>query len=131
MSVETDMQAAEYVLGTLSAEERRAFETLLKSDASARRALEVWQQRLAPLSAAIGEVEPPAGVWQTIEQALSTSSEAAPDILRLRRSRDRWRMATVLVSALAAGTRCLRHRPYSGGPARAARQLRRGDQSQR
>ena len=103
MSVETDMQAAEYVLGTLSAEERRAFEILLKSDASARRALEVWQQHLAPLSAAIGEVEPPAGVWQAIAQALSTSSEAAPDILRLRRSRDRWRMATVLVSALAAG----------------------------
>ena len=104
MSVETDMQAAEYVLGTLSAEERRAFEILLKSDASARRALEVWQQHLAPLSAAIlGEVEPPAGVWQAIAQALSTSSEAAPDIHRLRRSRDRWRMATVLVSALAAG----------------------------
>jgi anti-sigma-K factor RskA len=103
MSVETDMQAAEYVLGTLSAEERRAFEALLTSDASARRALEVWQQRLAPLSATIGEVEPPARVWQAIEHALSTSSEAAPVILMLRRSRDRWRMAAVFAGALAAG----------------------------
>ncbi len=75
----------------------------MKSDASVERAVEVWQQRLAPLSATLGEVEPPANVWHAIEHALSAPSEAAPAILLLRRSRDRWRTAAVFAGALAAG----------------------------
>lgn len=104
MTGEIDMQAAEYVLGTLSAEERRTFEAQMKSDASAQRAVEVWQRRLAPLNVALGEVAPPAHVWQATAQALAALSDnKAPVLLLLRRSRNRWRLGALLAGTIAAG----------------------------
>ncbi len=103
MSAETDMQAAEYVLGTLSAEERRAFETLLQSDASARQAVENWQRHFLPLGVGLDGVTPPAGIWQAIDQALPPPTETAvPALLLLRRSRNRWRIGALMAGALAA-----------------------------
>ena len=104
MTGEIDMQAAEYVLGTLSAEERSAFEALMKSDASAQRAVEAWQRRLAPLNVALGEVAPPAHIWHAIAQALAAPSDnMAPVLLLLRRSRNRWRLGALLAGVIAAG----------------------------
>jgi anti-sigma-K factor RskA len=104
MSDETDMQAAEYVLGTLPADERRPFEALLARDPTARLAVENWQRHLAPLNDALDDVEPPANVWRAIEAALPESGAAtAPSLLLLRRSRDRWRTAAIIAGAVAAG----------------------------
>lgn len=103
MSAELDDQAAEYVLGTLSAEERDAFETLLKSDVLARRAVAAWQQRLAPLHTAVGDVEPPAHIWPSIERALPAAASDTARLISLRRSRNRWRIGAMISGAIAAG----------------------------
>ncbi len=105
MTAETDMQAAEYVLGTLSAAERHAFEALLLSDPTAREAMDAWQRMLAPLDAMSGETEPPARVWQAIAQTLpaAPAAQPSPALLLLRRSRDRWRRGAVVLGAVAAG----------------------------
>jgi anti-sigma-K factor RskA len=103
MTVEIDIQAAEYVLGTLSTEERAEFKSLLAGNAAARQAVAVWECRLAPLGLAVENVTPPARVWPAIEQALpGPSSDQASTLLLLRRSRDRWRTGACLTGALAA-----------------------------
>ncbi len=103
MSDEPDMQAAEYVLGILPADERSAFEALLAHDPAARQAVENWQRHLLPLNYILNDVEPPERVWQAIETALPASIAATPSLLLLRRSRNRWRTAALVAGALAAG----------------------------
>ncbi|MEJ0051302.1 MAG: anti-sigma factor [Methylovirgula sp.] len=104
MSDEPDMQAAEYVLGTLPADERRAFEALLARDPATRLDVENWEHHLAPLNDALNDVEPSENVWQAIEAALPESGAATPpSLLLLRRSRNRWRTAAIIAGALAAG----------------------------
>jgi anti-sigma-K factor RskA len=103
MSDEPNMQAAEYVLGTLPVDERRAFEALLAHDTAVRQAVEDWQRRLFPLTNALSDVEPPAHVWEAIETALPVSATTPPSLLLLRRSRNRWRTGAIVMGALAAG----------------------------
>jgi anti-sigma-K factor RskA len=103
MSDEPDMQAAEYVLGTLPPDERRAFEALLAHDPAARQAVENWQRHLLPLNDVLNDVEPPRRVWQAIETALPASIAATPSLFLLRRSRNHWRTAALVAGALAAG----------------------------
>jgi anti-sigma-K factor RskA len=113
MSAEIDIRAAEYVLGTLSAEERAAFEAVLATSEAARQAVAAWEQRLAPLGEEIANVAPPAFVWDGIERELPELSSPgrmrneeryqAPSIALLLRSRNRWRNAAYAVGALAAG----------------------------
>jgi anti-sigma-K factor RskA len=69
--------AAEYALGTLRGPARRRFEALLPSHPALRAAVAAWQQRLAPLAAAVPEVEPRPEVWRAIERRLFGSSPAA------------------------------------------------------
>lgn len=61
-----EMRAAEYVLGTLDAGERAAFELERTIDPATEAAARAWERRLAPLARAVPEVEPDAGVWQAI-----------------------------------------------------------------
>jgi anti-sigma-K factor RskA len=108
MTADTDNRAAEYVLGTLPAEERVEFEALLTASEAARQAVADWEQRLAPLGNQVEGVTPPPAVWNAIERALgrpATMPQAVgtASIHVLRRSRDRWRAATYLAGALAAG----------------------------
>lgn len=62
--------AAEYVLGTLEAAERRRAEDLLARDRRFSALVDDWNRRLAPLAEAIPPVAPPPEVWQGIEAAL-------------------------------------------------------------
>jgi anti-sigma-K factor RskA len=55
-----DGRAAEYVLGTLSLEDRLAFEAALAQDDALRRAVAAWSARLQPLADSVPSVEPPA-----------------------------------------------------------------------
>ncbi|HYP57890.1 MAG TPA: anti-sigma factor [Beijerinckia sp.] len=111
MSADYDIDAAEYVLGTLSAEERAAFAALVARDASARQALHAWEARLAPLNAAVPEIAPPPAVWDAIEASLDNlprftvleGGQAADiTIAKLQRSRARWRGGALAAGALAA-----------------------------
>jgi anti-sigma-K factor RskA len=75
--------AGEYVLGTLSAADRRRVERLRVDDARLDREIEAWEARLAPLSQTLDEVPAPDGLLPLIEaeldrEAVTVSIEDAP-----------------------------------------------------
>lgn len=96
MADDLDLAAAEYVLGTLDADERRAFARRLASDAAAADAVREWSKRLAPLGLAAGEIDPPSGMWRRIEAATGVRPEAAND-----NPAGLWRTAALAASLLA------------------------------
>lgn len=73
--------ASEYVLGTLHGQARVRFESLMREDASLRRMVDRWQQRIGPMSEALTPVTPPARVWKGIEQRLGFNHDASESIL--------------------------------------------------
>jgi anti-sigma-K factor RskA len=129
---EADTLAGEYVLGTLTGEERAAFSRALERDPALRAVVADWERRLAPLQAGVAEVAPSPAVWRAIEAALPAAPATvpvltavrdepaglAPEVVgvseldrlrriaeetrRMRRSLLRWRMATAAFGALAA-----------------------------
>ena len=71
-----DALAQQYAAGTLRGAARRRYEALLPSHPVLRDALQQWQARLMPLTAAVAPQAPPARVWRSVEQRLWPS--AAP-----------------------------------------------------
>ena len=65
-----DLIAAEYVVGALSAEERRQAALRIERDPVFARLVEAWEARLSPLADDYPEVEPPAGAKQGIDRLL-------------------------------------------------------------
>jgi anti-sigma-K factor RskA len=70
-----DAVAAEYVLGTLSADEREHAEALLAIDPGFAEAVRVWERRLGELNVMVDAVEPPPEVWDKIKAEIG---DAAP-----------------------------------------------------
>jgi anti-sigma-K factor RskA len=70
-----DTLAAEYVLGTLSADEREHAEALLSFDPGFEAAVRQWERRLGELNVMVEAVEPPAELWDKIKK------EVAPDAM--------------------------------------------------
>ena len=101
-SPDRDIQAAEYVLGTLPQAERTAFARALATDANLQAAVANWQTRLAPLAETVPEVAPPAGTWLRIRAALRPTGDD-PRVESLTRGLRRWRLGALGASALAAG----------------------------
>ena len=66
--------AAEYVLGVLSAHERRAVEQRITREPAFAREVAFWEERLGGLAEGIGPVRVPSGVWTRIEAALDRGS---------------------------------------------------------
>ncbi|WP_342151033.1 anti-sigma factor domain-containing protein [Methylorubrum sp. SB2] len=103
------MRAAEYVLGTLDAGERAAFELERTVDPATEAALQAWERRLAPLARAVPPVAPSPELWGRIAAALPSGgagqgaalpSAANDDRLRdLVRKVRFWRRATVAAGA--------------------------------
>ncbi len=114
MSDDDEVLAAEYVLGTLEADERTVYASVLTQDQETRALVGEWEARLAPLGAAVAdEAEPPRRVWNRIVDALFGAREVPPlgvieggrredDPARLRRSRNFWRGFSIASGALAA-----------------------------
>ena len=74
-----DALAAEYVLGTLSADEREHAEALLTLDPAFAASVRMWERRLGELNVMVEAVEPPLELWDKIKAELGvdeTSSEA-------------------------------------------------------
>lgn len=106
--------AGEYVLGTLSYEERRAAKERLKTDANFARLVHEWEERLNPLSETQEPVAAPLGIWHKISHALDDQPVIDPipkvteidtpqdNVTKLATSRNRWRAAFVGAMALAA-----------------------------
>lgn len=71
-----DKLASEYVLGTLRGRARARFQSLLKYDAALRQLVAEWEQKLTPLAAAAGDIEPHARVWQKIAARINGRTKA-------------------------------------------------------
>jgi len=81
-----DALAAEYVLGTLSADERDQAEALLVIDPGFAEIVRVWERRLGELNVMVEAVEPPPDVWDRIkteidgaEQRIAAEAAAPPE----------------------------------------------------
>jgi anti-sigma-K factor RskA len=68
--------AAEYVLGTLSAEEREHAEALRSFDPEFDAAVKQWERRLGELNVMVEAVEPPAEVWDKIRSEIGAETPA-------------------------------------------------------
>ncbi|MEL6967192.1 MAG: anti-sigma factor [Pseudomonadota bacterium] len=67
---ERELDAAEYVVGTLSAVERRAFEASIADDADTRRDVRFWERAFGALNASVAPAIPPDGVFDKVETEL-------------------------------------------------------------
>jgi anti-sigma-K factor RskA len=69
-----DALAAEYVLGTLSADEREHAEALLTLDPGFAASVRQWERRLGELNVMVEAVEPPPEVWDKIKAEIGMAS---------------------------------------------------------
>ena len=99
--LERDALAAERALGLLGSREEREAATLEAADPAFAAAVARWRGRLGPMLDEIEPVEPPAEMWQRIEQATRGSTDDS-NVIVLRRSIARWRALGVGMTALAA-----------------------------
>jgi len=73
---EQEALAAEYVLGTLSAEEREHAEALRSFDPEFDAAVKQWERRLGELNVMVKAVEPPKEVWDKIKSEVGVETPA-------------------------------------------------------
>ena len=71
--------AAEYVLGTLSGEEREHAEALRSFDPEFDAAVKQWERRLGELNVMVEAVEPPAEVWDKIRSEIGVETPAVAE----------------------------------------------------
>ena len=76
---DTDALAAEYVLGTLDADERTAAKRLLAEDAAFATKVKVWERRLGELHLMVEPVEPESGIWERIKAKLPEPPPEPPE----------------------------------------------------
>ena len=97
--------AAEYVLGTLDAEERMAADTRRERDPVFEGLVSQWEARLAPLAEAAPSLVPPPELFARLVNRLPAAAGpgvANDNILIMRRQIRVWRGAAAVASALAA-----------------------------
>jgi anti-sigma-K factor RskA len=120
MDEDKDGLAAEYVLGTLDAEERAQADALMLVDQDFATKVGQWERRLGELNALVAPVEPPAPLWERIQAGLASTGQsehlhlpevAAPsmrrdapgaEIIHMRQRMQRWRGATIIAGLMAA-----------------------------
>lgn len=72
-SDDLDQLAGEYVLGTLSAEQRQQVQQRLAHEPQLQAAVDAWEQRLLPLAELAQPVTPSALLWPRIERSLGSA----------------------------------------------------------
>ena len=75
---EMDALAAEYVLGTLAADERTNADGLIAADPAFADLVRQWERRLGELNVMVEAVEPPPQVWDRIKSGLGQPAHTAP-----------------------------------------------------
>lgn len=99
---ERDALAGEYVLGTLDPSERSAAEARIAADPAFAAAVADWQKRLQPLSDAQAAVTPSPQLWSRIAADIDSLAPASTaNVVALRRSVRRWRLAAAACAAAA------------------------------
>ncbi len=121
LALSEDMLAAEYVLGTLGADERKDTQDRIASDPAFAALVRLWERRLGELHVLTADMEPPAALWDAIKEKLAgvAPSEtvrlpdptppapappppAPPNVRVLRARAARWRTIAVFTGSLAA-----------------------------
>jgi anti-sigma-K factor RskA len=74
-----DALAAEYVLGTLSANERDQAEAMLAIDPGFAEIVRVWERRLGELNVMVEAIEPPPDLWDKIRSEIGGTAPIAGD----------------------------------------------------
>ena len=97
--------AGEYVLGTLTPEERLDVQTRMQRDSALRDAVMFWERQLGVLAEASPPREPPAGLKERILSRIG--SGAGDTVVALKRRLTAWRALGIGASALAAGLAAL------------------------
>ena len=92
--------AAEYVIGSLPADERSDFEHALARDFALQQDVYYWQDKLLPMTRMLAPVEPSPEVWARIERGLARRSSATPK-QSWREALNFWRFGAVAASLLA------------------------------
>src|SRR5215475_10130541 len=95
-----NLVAAEYVLGVLSAEERREVERRLVREPTLAFEVAFWEERLAGLTDAVAPVSPPYATWSRIETAIGI----APRPRSVWQSLTFWRSFAIASATLAAAS---------------------------
>jgi anti-sigma-K factor RskA len=70
-----DALAAEYVLGTLSADERDQAEALLAIDPGFAEIVRQWERRLGELNVMVEAIEPPPEIWERIRDEIAGTEQ--------------------------------------------------------
>jgi anti-sigma-K factor RskA len=121
LALSEDMLAAEYVLGTLGADERKDTQDRIASDPAFAALVRLWERRLGELHVLTADMEPPAALWDAIKEKLAgvAPSEtvrlpdptpplpappppAPPNVRILQVRAARWRTIAVFTGSLAA-----------------------------
>jgi hypothetical protein len=76
MDEDRDGFAAEYVLGTLDADERAQADALVLVDQDFAAKVRQWERRLGELNVLVAPVEPGAPVWERIKAALASTGQS-------------------------------------------------------
>lgn len=98
---DSDLTAAEFVLGLLSAEEMRAMRVRVAVDPAFAAVVAVWNERLALLADDVPPVEPGPDVWDGIRNAIA-APRSANDNGDARRVPSRLRAYATAMTAIAA-----------------------------
>ena len=99
-----DFTAAEYVLGVLSAEDRRAAEFRMAAEPKFAAEVAYWETRLGGLAESVPAVAPPAKVWAGIEDRLSASLAPPRERAGFWNSLAFWRTFAIASAGLAAAS---------------------------
>ena len=94
-----DLDAAEFVLGTLAPDQARAVEALALADPAVAASVQWWQQRLAPMADAVPPMPPPPDLWRRLALATGidgrrTRREPRTPAQRVWGSLGLWRFGT-------------------------------------
>lgn len=93
--------AGEYVLGTLSAQQRIEVERRLPHEPALRAAVDAWEERLLPLTAMAEPQTPPPRLWTRIERSLDDL--LAPPQAAIRDVQNWWNNLSIWRGLAGAG----------------------------
>jgi anti-sigma-K factor RskA len=97
-----DLAAAEYVLGVLSAADRRTAELRLARDPAFAADVAFWEARLGGLADGVAQVAPPPELWRSIEAKIA--AQAASRRHGLWESLAFWRTLAIASATVAAAS---------------------------